>query len=112
MLARLAVWVSWVCLSIGIGAAQAQTSCSSAGDVSICYGSLGGSVMHRIGDLTLINWPDGATTTMTRYGDFSIVTDSREGMSGTAHHSGDSTILNLHATTLVCTTTGPSTLCG
>ncbi len=68
--------------------------------------------MHRIGDLTLITWQDGATTTMTRQGDFSTVIDSREGMSGTAHHFGDSTIFNLQVVTVVCLTTGPTTLCG
>ncbi len=68
--------------------------------------------MHRIGDLTLITWQDGATTTLARQGDLSVVTDSREGMSGTGHHFGDITIFNLQEVTVVCTTTGLTTLCG
>ena len=111
MLKMLMVWVCCVYLGLGIARAEAQTSCSNAGDVSICQGPAGGSVMHRVGDLTFIHWQDGATTTMTRHGDFSIVNDSREGMSGTGHHVGDTTIFNLQAGTVVCTTTGPTTLC-
>lgn len=116
MLTKVSVWAVWMCIGAGFGAcahaAEARTTCSNAGDVSVCHGPLGGSVMHRIGDLTLVTWQDGGTTTMTRQGDFSVVIDSREGMSGTGHHFGDITIFNLEVATVVCMTTGPTTLCG
>jgi hypothetical protein len=69
------------------------------------------SVVHRVGDLTLITWQDGTTTTMSRQGEFSVVTDSSHGANCVAHHVGDITIVNLEKFTVVCTTTGPSTLC-
>lgn len=98
-------------LCFGAAAASAQTTCSDTAHGSASHEPERSSVVHRMGDLTLITWQDGATTTMSRQGEFSVVTDSSQGVSGVAHHVGDTTIVNLEKFTVVCTTTGPSTLC-
>ncbi len=100
-----------VVLCFGAAAASAQTACGNMADGLVCREPERSSVVHRVGDLTLITWQDGATTTMSRQGDFSVVTDSSQGMSGVAHHVGDTTIVSLEEFTVVCTTTGSSTLC-
>ena len=98
-------------LWLGVTAATAQTACISTADGSVCHEPERSSVVHRVGDLTLITWQDGAITTMSRQGEFSVVTDSSQGVSGVAHHVGDTTTVNLERFTVVCTTTGTSTLC-
>ena len=91
--------------------ASAQPACGDTADGSTCQEPERSSVVQRVGDLTLITWQDGATTAMSRQGDFSVVTDSNQAASGMAHHVGDTTIVKLEKFTVVCTTTGPSTLC-
>jgi len=98
-------------LYFGLTVASAQPACSSTADGSVCHEPERSSVVHRVGDLTLITWQDGATTTMSRQGEFSVVTDSSQGVSSVAHHVGDTTIVNLEKFTVICTTTGTSTLC-
>ena len=98
-------------LCFGMTAASAQTACGNAADGAVCHEPERSSVVHRVGDLTLITWQDGATTTMSRQGEFSVVTDSSQGVSGVAHHVGDTITVNLEKFTVICTTTGTSTLC-
>lgn len=100
-----------VLLCLGVTAASAQTACGDTVDRLVSHEPERSSVVHRVGDLTLITWQDGAITTMSRQGEFSVVTDSSQGVSVVAHHVGDTTIVNLEKFTVVCTTTGPSTLC-
>ena len=100
-----------VVLCLGAATASAQTACGNTADGSVCHEPERSSVVHRVGDWMLITWKDGATTTMSRQGEFSVVTDSSQGVSGVAHHVGDTTTVNLEKFTVVCTTTGASTLC-
>jgi hypothetical protein len=97
-----------VLLCCGAAAASAQAACGNTTDGSVCHEPERSSVVHRVGDWMLITWKDGA---MSRQGEFSVVTDSSQGVSGVAHHVGDTTTVNLEKFTVVCTTTGASTLC-
>ncbi len=106
---NLVVYRTVLCL--GVTAASAQAACGNTADLSVCHEPERSSVVHRVGDLMFITWQDGATTTMSRQGEFSVVTDSSQGLSGVAHHVGDTTTVNLEKFTVVCTTTGLSTLC-
>ncbi len=103
--------VGWAAMWLVSIAASAQAVCSNTATVSAYCEPQRSTVVHRVGDLTLITWQDGATTTMSRQGEFSVVTDSSHGGSCVAHHVGDTTIVNLEKFSVVCTTTGPSTLC-
>jgi hypothetical protein len=103
--------VCWAAMWLVSIPASAQTACSHTNIVSAHREPERSSVVHRVGDLTLITWQDGTTTTMSRQGEFSVVTDSSHGANCVAHHVGDITIVNLEKFTVVCTTTGPSTLC-
>jgi hypothetical protein len=92
-------------------AASAQTRCIHLGDTTVCQGPEGGSTLSRTGDVTLVTRDDGSSATMVRIGDSTLINDSREGKSGSAHHIGDVMIIRIGAITSVCVTAGASTLC-
>jgi len=100
-------------LSLGTAAmlSHAQSTCTSVGDTRLCQGPEGWSSMTTIGDITFVTRSDGSSATMQRIGDVTIITDSREGMSGIVHHVGDRTIIDLPDGSSVCDKIDATTVC-
>ena len=90
---------------------SAQTSCVRVDDTSYCQGPEGSSTMNMVGNTTFVQRSDGSSATLQRVGDNSVITDSREGMSGIAQHTGDTTIIQLPRASSVCNKIGNLTLC-
>lgn len=69
------------------------------------------STFHVVGDLSFIYRADGSYAVFQRVGDVSMVTDSRPGMSGTAHHIGGTVIILRTGSTAQCNLIGDVMLC-
>ena len=91
--------------------AGAQSVCNTVDATTFCQGTQGSSTMNQVGDFTYVSRSDGSNAIHQRIGDTTIITDSREGMSGFAQHMGETMIINLTTSSSVCNKLGSTMWC-